>query len=90
MAKLPDLCYSTLPSTGEKILIKKGERGYIPCHITYTETVEQLNADLGVSKAEQKAMEVGSMFGFHVPGADPDNYNEHGKFIRKGRGYVDE
>ena len=29
--KLPDLCYSTLPSSGELIMIKKGDKGYHTC-----------------------------------------------------------
>lgn len=33
------------------------------------EVVDKMNADLNVSKAQRKAMEIGSMFGFHVPGA---------------------
>jgi hypothetical protein len=28
-------------------------------------------------------MKAGSMFGWHVPGADPNNYDENGRFNMK-------
>lgn len=36
---------------------------------------DELNEGLGVTKAQRKAMEVGSMFGFDVPGINPDYYD---------------
>ena len=33
---------------------------------------------MGVTKAQAAAMEAGSMFGWHVPGADPKNYDDNG------------
>jgi len=33
--------------------------------------IEMLNTDLGVTKAQRMAMEAGSMWGWHVPGANP-------------------
>jgi len=81
MSKLPERCYATLASTGELIRIERGEPGYYP-EPEYTEfaTAEMLNDALGVSKAEAEAMFTGSMFGWHVPGADPAMYDENGKF----------
>ena len=35
----------------------------------------ELNEGLGVTKAQRKAMEVGSMFGFDVPGINPEYYD---------------
>ena len=35
------------------------------------EIVDEYNANLGVSKEQAEAMRAGSMFGFHVPAADP-------------------
>lgn len=87
---LPEVCYSVLKSTGEVICIRRFEKGY------YKTDVAAHNADdariiadynnnlLGVTKAQESAMVVGSMFGWTVPGADPKNYDENGKLIKKG------
>lgn len=37
-----------------------------------------MNRRGGVSKAQAEAMKAGSMFGFHIPAADPKNYDENG------------
>lgn len=86
-ASLPDKCYSHLDSTGEIILISKGERGYMPTGIvkegtSARATVDAANKTWGVNRAQEEAMVAGSMFGWGVPGADPKNYNENGEPIR--------
>ena len=72
LQKLPPLCYATLPSTGEVILIRRGESGYYP--VTSHLTPTQLNTCLGTkpTATQVEAMLAGSMFGWEVPGADPD------------------
>lgn len=81
-ARLPELCYSVLNTTNEIIIVKRGETGYYPT--TYEpakdrkaaeEWCDLLNEQLGVTKPQRKAMEVGSMFGFDVPGINPDYYD---------------
>jgi len=42
-----------------------------------SEIVKGLNVRLGVTSSQQEAMRVGSMFGWHVPGADTDCYVTH-------------
>ncbi len=84
-ANLPDQCYSTLDSTGEIIIIKRGESGYYKTDIPTTskdettEIVNLYNSRLGVSRIQEAAMKAGSMFGFDTPAADPASYNEQGK-----------
>ena len=75
MNKRPDLpyfCYSTLDSTGETILIKYGESGYYKCNTGMS--AKELNKQLEVDEAQAEAMKCGSMFGWDVPGANPEFY----------------
>lgn len=84
MFRLPDICYSTLPTTEEVIIIRKGVSGYYPCDLTTDNpndnkvTADYQNSKLGVTDAQVKAMEIGSMFGWDVPGADPLHYKNQG------------
>ena len=77
---LPELCFSTLPDTGALICIKRGESGcYTSDWSTDSREKNQELADynnerLGVTPAQRQAMEIGSMCGWTVPGADPKAY----------------
>ena len=79
---LPEMCFSTLLTTGDLICIKRGETGYYPSDWDTgdkeqnVELADQLNEQLGVTMWQRKAMEVGSMCGWDVPGADPSKYLE--------------
>lgn len=79
---LPELCYSVHESTGELIVIKCGECGYYstgyntPDKERNVELADQLNEKLGVTMWQRQAMEVGSICGWDVPGADPAKYLE--------------
>ena len=81
-AGLPDTAYALLDSDGSIIRIQRGITGYWPCNFGSgphsQATVDALNADKGVSKAQAEAMKVGSMFGWNCPGADPASYDENG------------
>ncbi len=79
---VPELCYSVHESTGELIVIKRGECGYYPTDYNTpdkernVELADRLNEKLGVDMWQRQAMEVGSICGWDVPGADPAKYQE--------------
>lgn len=71
LSKLPPVCASRLPGTGEVILIERGSSGYY--HGQGGLDPDEFNEAIGATPAQVQAMEVGSMFGWELPGADPDN-----------------
>ena len=85
---LPDNCYCVLPGSDEIIIVRKGESGYYRTdkyghdRAQALAIVDECNEIGGVSKAQAAAMLAGSMFGWHIPGADPKNYDEQGKPIK--------
>lgn len=85
--KLPEMCYTILKSKNEIVLIKRGVSGFFPQREENAkwelENLDCLNESLGVTKAQEKAMEMGSMFGWDTPSANPDNYDVNGHWIKK-------
>lgn len=88
-SSLPVQCFSVLPSSGELILLTRGEKGYSPCpEFSAADAgenrrfAEDSNGKNGVTKAQEAAMLAGSMFGWQTPAADPQNYDEQGQPIR--------
>jgi hypothetical protein len=80
---LPEYCYSTNDVTNEVILIKRGETGYhryLDGAIKGKSAALTLNIELGVTIVQAESMKMGSMFGWHVPGANPNWYDENGRF----------
>lgn len=81
-ASLPDQCYSIVQTTGEIVILNKGETGYYRANIPFTNSeearnlVDTQNKRMGVTRAQEEAMKTGSMFGFAVPGANPIYYDE--------------
>lgn len=81
LQKLPAECFTTLP--GDPCLViglRRGMSGYIPLRRKETadearKFANEMNGDR-VTKAQLLAMEIGSCFGWEVPGADPDSYKE--------------
>ncbi len=90
-SSLPVQCQSILPSTGEIILIDRGENGYRSLHLPNKtpeenrQAVDDYNRKQGITRAQEAAMSAGSMFGWDVPAADPANYNEMGQLIVSDR-----
>ena len=89
--KLPRECYRVMEVSYEIIRVVRGMQGYYPTDIPTVSRdhaqmlADKMNKELGVTKAEAEAMFVGSLFGWNVPGADPDNYDENGKPKRVSR-----
>ena len=84
---LPDKCFALLPSSGEIIEIAHGESGYKMTQMhspekSNREIVDMVNGQLGITRAQEKAMLAGSLFGWQTPAADPKNYDENGKPLR--------
>jgi len=81
---MPYRCYGISEESGELVLLKYGETGYFRCNFSSLSTEENRklldisHAHLGITKAQAAAMYAGSLFGFHVPLADPGNYNADG------------
>ena len=88
-SSLPVQCFSVLPSSGELILLTRGEKGYSPC-LEFSAAdagenrrfAEDSNGKNDVTKAQEAAMLAGSMFGWQTPAADPRNYDEQGQPIK--------
>lgn len=81
---LPRYCYAYLPTTKEEIRIDFAESGYTPIRKQGNgRAANEMNRELGVNPAQAEAMKAGSMFGWNVPAAYPQSYDESGKLIQK-------
>lgn len=80
LKKLPPFSYDVLPSNPNQVIrIDRGVPGYTPLRVHNSgkeaaEQVQHLNQQIPVSDNQREAMSAGSMFGWHVPAADPDTY----------------
>lgn len=83
LAALPPLAFVRKPGSGHVVIVERGVTGY--CPLPAADQLPQvkrgedptdaaaLNAAIGVTPAQATAMLAGSIFGFHVPAADPLN-----------------
>jgi hypothetical protein len=82
---LPEMCYSVLPDTGELVCIRRGESGCVPSKEStdiadYNRFLSRRhNLALGVTSAQRRAMEAGSVSGWDSPAADPKFYEAQEK-----------
>ena len=85
---LPESCFATLPGTGDLIILKRGETGYYRSDwetgdkAKNQEIADMHNRKCGITPAQVEAMKVGSMFGFDVPGANPQVYYDEARCVR--------
>ena len=81
-SELPEVCLSTLPSTGEIICIKRDESGYYPSEWETgnaeknRKIVDYHNQRRGITPAQEEAMVGRSLFGWDTPAADPSCYEK--------------
>lgn len=73
--ELPDTCLSTLPSTGQLVVLKHGVRGYYRSEwdtgnrAENRDIADSHNRRRGITDIQETAMMAGSMFGWDTPGA---------------------
>lgn len=90
LQKLPPYCATVLNSDTSLVIgIRRGERGYTELRRKPNEDearafADHINRNIA-SKAQVAAMEAGSIFGWEVPGADPDMYEADGAPKRRTR-----
>lgn len=74
LQKLPKYCFATVPGENRVVIIHRGMTGYSepPTQPPNGATADDLNIGLGISKFHAEAMMNGSMWGWHIPGADVD------------------
>lgn len=90
---LPEICYSVSETTKEVIVIKNGEMGYYPVSYPWMDMTlrecedcaNTLNDELGILPEERMAMEVGSIFGWDMLGADPQTYLDQAALLSQKR-----
>lgn len=71
---LPLWCFAEHPTTGESVIVDYPKHGYTALEIAIPWPKAQTkNREMGVTREMEKAMLIGSMFGFHVPGAQVDD-----------------
>ncbi len=67
------VCAAVHPTTGEPIIITRGESGYRPLasECDAATAVRLFNEPLGITPEQVEAMLAGSMFGWDCPAANP-------------------
>ena len=85
--ELPETCFSILPSSGQLIIIRCGERGYYPSEWDTgkreenREIASSHNARRGITDIQEASMLAGSMFGWNTPGANPQWYLDNARYV---------
>ena len=89
---LPDKCYALLPSSGELIVIEKGQEGYQQCGLSTCSAdknrrlATKYNRYSLVTRQQEAAMLGGSLFGWSTPAAQTSSYDLRGNPIAPIKG----
>ena len=67
LLKLPKICAAIHPTSNAPIMIRRGVMGYYPAPPALN--VQRFNSIRNITDAQVEAMEIGSCFGWEVPGA---------------------
>ena len=84
--ELPEFYFFVLPESGELVTIKRNEHGYYHSDwntndkVRNQEIADFQNRKLGITPAQQQAMQCGSMFGWKSPGANPQFYLDKAEY----------
>jgi hypothetical protein len=78
---LPEKAAGYNPSTGEPIVVVRGEKGYWLMAPDFE--VDAFNARHGVTPAQREALLYGSVYGFDKPIADPTLHADASKNARR-------
>ena len=86
-SSLPAVCYGKVPEKRAIVMFERGFDGYRSASFatkgrTSQKLVDELNGELGVTKAQAAAMLAGVMRGWADPAADPKNYDDQGQLIK--------
>ncbi len=86
-SSLPLVCYGKVPEKRAVVMFERGFDGYRSASFatkgrTSQKLVDELNGELGVTKAQAAAMQGGATQGWASPAADPKNYDEQGQPIK--------
>lgn len=89
-SSLPLVCYGKVPEKRAIVMFERGFDGYRSASAvtrgrTSQKLVDELNSEMGVSKAQAAAMLAGATLGWATPAADPKNYDEQGQPIKPRR-----
>ena len=86
-SSLPAVCYGKVPEKRAIVMFERGFDGYRSASFatkgrTSQKLVDELNSEMGVTKAQAMAMQGGATMGWDTPAADPKNYDEQGQPIK--------
>ena len=84
---LPLVCYGKVPEKKAIVMFVRGSDNWRSAHFvtkgrTSQKLVDELNSEMGVSKAQAAAMLAGATQGWATPAADPKNYDEQGQPVK--------